>query len=265
MRKALIVTTLAAAFSAPVLADTAPAADAGPHTFTANVTVASEYIYRGIGQTNRKPALQGGFDYSHSSGFYAGVWGSNISWLSDASNDISAPLELDVYGGYKNTFGGGDWNYDVGVLTYNYPKSTKNGYSAPNPNTVELYGALGWKWLTAKYSHVVSDHIFGFGTATNANGKTNNSYYLELNANYELADGWAVQGHIGHQKIRDFSDASYSDYKLGVTKDVGFGTVGVAYWTTDAKACGDATPVYCNAYNKDLGKGRLLVNFTKTF
>lgn len=261
MRKTLIATAVLAALAA---SSTVMAEEAAPaeHTFTANVTLASEYIYRGIGQTNRKPALQGGFDYSHASGLYAGVWGSNVSWLSDGRNDVSSSLELDLYGGYKNTFAGGDWNYDVGVLRYNYPGTYPSGYT--KADTTELYGAIGWKWLTLKYSHVVSSHIFGF-TGANGTDNTRGSGYLELNAAYDLGDGWGVLGHVGHQKIKNNDDASYTDYKVGVTKDVGFGTVGLSYWTTNAKACGDSTPVYCNAFNKDLGEGRALLSFTKTF
>ncbi len=261
MRKTLIATAVLAALAA---SSTVMAEEAAPaeHTFTANVTLASEYIYRGIGQTNRKPALQGGFDYSHASGLYAGVWGSNVSWLSDGRSDVSSSLEIDLYGGYKNTFAGGDWNYDVGVLRYNYPGTYPSGYT--KADTTELYGAIGWKWLTLKYSHVVSSHIFGF-TGANGTDNTRGSGYLELNAAYDLGDGWGVLGHVGHQKIKNNDDASYTDYKVGVTKDVGFGTVGLSYWTTNAKACGDSTPVYCNAFNKDLGEGRALLSFTKTF
>ena len=261
MRKTLIATAVLAALAA---SSTVMAEEAAPaeHTFTANVTLASEYIYRGIGQTNRKPALQGGFDYSHASGLYAGVWGSNVSWLSDAATNISSSVEIDLYGGYKNTFAGGDWNYDVGVLRYNYPGTYPSGYT--KADTTELYGAIGWKWLTLKYSHVVSSHIFGF-TGSNGTDNTRGSGYLELNAAYDLGDGWGVLGHVGHQKIKNNDDASYTDYKVGVTKDVGFGTVGLSYWTTNAKACGDSTPVYCNAFNKDLGEGRALLSFTKTF
>ncbi|BBN89304.1 TorF family putative porin [Azospira sp. I09] len=261
MRKTLIATAVLAALAA---SSTVMAEEAAPaeHTFTANVTLASEYIYRGIGQTNRKPALQGGFDYSHASGLYAGVWGSNVSWLSDAATNISSSVEIDLYGGYKNTFAGGDWNYDVGVLRYNYPGTYPSGYT--KADTTELYGAIGWKWLTLKYSHVVSSHIFGF-TGANGTDNTRGSGYLELNAAYDLGDGWGVLGHVGHQKIKNNDDASYTDYKVGVTKDVGFGTVGLSYWTTNAKACGDSTPVYCNAFNKDLGEGRALLSFTKTF
>lgn len=261
MRKTLIATAVLAALAA---SSTVMAEEAAPaeHTFTANVTLASEYIYRGIGQTNRKPALQGGFDYSHASGLYAGVWGSNVSWLSDGRNDVSSSLELDLYGGYKNTFAGGDWNYDVGVLRYNYPGTYPGSYT--KADTTELYGAIGWKWLTLKYSHVVSSHIFGF-TGANGTDDTRGSGYLELNAAYDLGEGWGVLGHVGHQKIKNNGDASYSDYKVGVTKDVGFGTVGLSYWTTNAKACGDTPATYCNAFNKDLGEGRALLSFTKTF
>jgi len=261
MRKTLIATAVLAALAASssVMAEEAAPAE---HTFTANVTLASEYIYRGIGQTNRKPALQGGFDYSHASGLYAGVWGSNVSWLSDGRSDVSSSAEIDLYGGYKNTFAGGDWNYDVGVLRYNYPGTYPSGYT--KADTTELYGAIGWKWLTLKYSHVVSSHIFGF-TGANGTDNTRGSGYLELNAAYDLGDGWGVLGHVGHQKIKNNDDASYTDYKVGVTKDVGFGTVGLSYWTTNAKACGDTPATYCNAFNKDLGEGRALLSFTKTF
>lgn len=257
MRKTLLAVALVSAFagSAAVHAADAPAS---PHTVTGNVTLASEYIYRGIGQTNRKAALQGGLDYSHSSGLYLGTWGSNISWLSDAGLGSSS-LELDVYGGYKGSISG-DLGYDVGVLTYNYPGQGLPTGNA-DPDTVEVYGALSWKWLSAKYSHSTTS-LFGF---TKPNGdKTTGSGYLEVNAAYDLGNGWGLQGHVGHQKVDGLSDASYTDYKVGGSKDLGVGVVGLAFWSTNAKSCGDAVPVYCNAFNKDLGKGRLLATFTKS-
>lgn len=241
----------------PLVATAADPAPTPEHSLTGNITLASEYIYRGIGQTNRKPALQGGFDYAHSSGLYAGIWGSNISWLSDLGG-ISSSLELDVYGGYKGSFAG-DFSYDVGVLTYNYPGTYPSGFT--KADTTEVYVGLGWKWLSAKYSYVTSSHIFGW---VGPNGeKTRGSGYLELNASYDLGDGWGVNGHVGHQKIKNFADASYTDWKLGVTKDVGFGSIGLAYVDTNAK--GDVGQPYRNAYDKDLGKARLLLTFSKTF
>lgn len=261
MNTKLVALAVAGALSSPLVAVAADPAPTPEHTFTGNFTIASEYIYRGIGQTNRKPALQGGFDYAHSSGLYAGVWGSNISWLSDMSATgakISSSVEIDVYGGYKGTFAD-DFSYDLGVLTYNYPGSYPNGFV--DADTTEVYVGLGWKWLSAKYSYTTSSHIFGWvGTGGE---KTRGSDYLELNAAYDLGDGWGINGHIGHQKIKNFGDASYTDWKIGVTKDVGFGVVGLAYIDTNAK--GDAGEPYRNAFNKDLGKGRLLLTFGKTF
>lgn len=258
MKKVALAIAVTAALFAPLAsqADTAaPAVATPPPPFTGNVTLASEYLYRGIAQTHGKPALQGGLDYAHPSGFYAGTWGSTISWLSDMGGGTSAPLELDVYGGYKNSFAE-DWSYDLGVLTYNYPGT---GF-AVKPDTTELYGQLGYKWLTAKYSYVVSDHIFGASSTTG--GKTNGSGYLDLTATFDLGDGWGVSGHGGHQTIKDNGPASYSDWKIGVTKDLGAGTVGLYYSDTNAK--GGPSQFYRDALNRDMGQGRALLSFTKT-
>src|SRR5665647_2991268 len=102
----LLNTLILTALSAPGLALAADA-PATPPAVTANVGFVSNYLYRGISQTGAKPAIQGGFDYAHASGFYAGVWGSNISWVA-ASN---ASLELDTYFGFKNSFAT-DFSYD---------------------------------------------------------------------------------------------------------------------------------------------------------
>src|SRR5688572_31801626 len=92
-----------------------------PHTVTGNVGLFSQYIFRGLTQTNEEPAIQGGFDYSHSSGFYVGTWGSNVSWLQDGgSYRAGGSLELDIYGGFKGSIGKTDLGYDVGLLYYWY-------------------------------------------------------------------------------------------------------------------------------------------------
>lgn len=262
MNTKLVALAVAGALSSPLIA---VAADPAPeHAFTGNVTLASEYLYRGIAQTRGKPALQGGFDYAHSSGLYAGVWGSNISWIGDGVAGASASLEVDIYGGYKGSITD-DFGYDIGVLTYNYPGTGKPS-GASKPDTTEIYGALSWKWLTLKYSQTTGS-LFGW---TKPDGsKTKGSGYLELNAAYDMGDGWGISGHVGHQKVKGFSDASYTDYKLGVTKDLGFGAVGVAYSTTNAKADCGAGEAYCfvktDGSTYDAGKGRLLLTFGKTF
>ena len=256
MRKSLFAVAVAAALSVPsfVMAADAPA----PSPFTGNVGFATEYLYRGIAQTAGKPALQGGFDYAHASGAYVGVWGSNISWLENAKAS-GASLEVDIYGGYKGAMG--DLGYDVGVLTYSYPGTVSPGFA--NPNTTELYGAVTWKILTVKYSQSTTN-LFGIGNSRN-------STYLELNVAQDLGNGWGVTGHVGKQTVKNSGFASYTDYKLGVTKDVGVGVVGLALTTTNANDNCGSNDFYCvqtrpdGAFNYSAGKSRVVLNFTKTF
>jgi uncharacterized protein (TIGR02001 family) len=248
MRKTLIASAVIGILSVPSVSmaeDAAPAAS----PFTGNMTIASEYIYRGIGQTNRKPALQGGFDYAHSSGVYVGLWGSNVSWLSDGNSDVSSSLEIDVYGGYRGSFAS-DFSYDVGVLTYNYPGTFPAGYT--DADTTEVYGSLGWKWISAKYSYSTTN-LFGFSDSKGSD-------YLEVNAAFDLGNGFGVSGHAGHQKIKNNTDYSYTDWKVGGTYDVGYGVVGLAYVSTNADSA-----FYTNRFNKDLGEGRVVLSFGKTF
>jgi uncharacterized protein (TIGR02001 family) len=100
---AICTATLAAvaACSFPAHAQTPAPADAKPvepYTITGNFGIYSQYVFRGLTQTDRKPAFQGGFDVAHASGFYAGTWGSNISWLNDAGVvDHGGSLEWDFY------------------------------------------------------------------------------------------------------------------------------------------------------------------------
>jgi len=257
----LLISALSVSLSA--LADEAPAS---PHTFTGNVGLVSDFVYRGISQTHTNPAVQGGVDYAHASGLYAGIWGSSISWVSDGLGG-SYPLELDIYGGYKGSFGG-DFGYDVGVLSYNYPGHGRVSGSV-RADTVEAYGAVSWKWLTLKYSHTVSSHFVGW--TTDNGGKTRGSGYLELNASYDLGDGWGLTGHVGHQKVKGNRNASYSDWRLGVTKDVGFGVIGLAYSDTNAEGSCSAGEAYCWGTSegtrnfKDVGRGTAILSFNKSF
>ncbi len=293
MRKLVLAAAVAAAFAvptafaqtpAPAAPAAAPVAPASPLSF--NVGVTSDYLFRGVSQTHGRPAIQGGIDYLHGSGFYVGAWASSITWVKDFIGKGS--VEIDVYGGFKNSFGGGDFNYDVGYITYNYPGK---GNSVPtvlaNPNTQELYAAIGYKWLTAKYSYATSSHFIGWYGGALYDQKTRGSDYIELNANYDAGNGWTLIGHIGKQKVKrsvatpGLTDANYTDWKLGVSKDVGFGTVTAFY--SDTNTSGSCTPAggtnaYCwgnigavsgvsgpVAGFKDVSKGKFVVSFLKTF
>ena len=253
MHKTVKLASLLSALVVPALAQAQSKAPASPHTVTGNVTLASEYIFRGIGQTNRKPAIQGGIDYAHSSGLYAGLWASNISILSDNTAGVSASIEADFYGGYKGSVK--DVSYDIGALQYYYPGTfPTDGYT--KPDTLELYGQLGWKWFTLKYSHAVSN-TFGF-TDSKA------SHYIDLTGNYELGRGITLNAHVGHQKIKGRPDASYTDWRVGLSKEYAGLTWGLAYIDTNAKGDVDE-PYYSAKDNRDLGKARGLLTVGKIF
>lgn len=171
-----------------------------------NLGIASDYRYRGISQTETDPALQGGADYSASNGFYVGTWASTISWLKDEDGDDTSKVEIDVYAGKKGEFAEG-FTYDFGVLTYIYPSHDQE----VSPNTTEVYGSLGFGPAYIKYSHAVTD-LFGFDDS-------DGSGYLDIGVNYEFVPTWTLNAHVGHQDVKNYDDASYTDYLLGVTKD----------------------------------------------
>ena len=280
--------------------EAAEAPEASP--ITANVTVVNDYRYRGISQSNFKPAIQGGFDYAHESGIYVGNWNSSISWIGDSyapggsnssynptAKNVSAPIEMDFYGGIKKELIGEGFASDLGFLQYYYPTSgiPSNGGSTANPNTSEVYVAQNFTFGSvtgfAKFSYAVSTL---FGTA-NSSG----SYYPDFTANYDTGVwGLSLNGHIGYQyvagnqplqnntiigapggkAVSNNSLYGYTDWKLGVTKDFGGGlSAAVAYVGTNAQtaygAYQYAAPITTGTAGKNLGKAGALVSLTKTF
>lgn len=281
MKKSLIALALAGTFAVPAFADApAPTPD---HTVTGNLTLATSYRFRGIDQTFGKPALQGGIDYSHSSGLYVGNWNSNVS---SGAGFAEGNIEMDFYGGYKTTFG--DFGVDVGALYYYYPGSNSRPLGGTNAkhlsanasgtvDNLELYVAGSWKFLTLKYSYAVKDYF----DLPESNGTS----YLELNGAYDLGSGWGVNAHVGHLFAKDYKyntsgtgsqKISYTDWKVGVTKDVSGWVFGLAYVGTNAKGSCSGGEFYCftnslNANNttgtnsKDAGRGMGVLSVTKSF
>lgn len=229
----LTALTLALALAAPLAAQA---------ELSANVGVTTDYRYRGISQTALKPALQGGVDATFG-GWYVGAWGSTIRWIKDAGG--SAPLEVDLYGGYKGELVPG-MGYDLGVLSYVYPS---NGLR-PSANTTELYGGLSWGPVSAKLSRSTGN-LFGFA---NSSG----SLYLDLSAALELGDGWTVTPHIGRQRVSNNALSSYTDYSVALAKE----WQGVVWSAAliDTNARGYASPT-----GRDLGRTGLVLGAKKNF
>lgn len=266
---ALLASTGAYAEEAAAAAAAEPAS---PHTFTANVGLFSQYVFRGITYTNEQAALQGGFDYAHASGFYAGVWGSSV----DKDGLYGNTLEIDLYGGFANTIGDTGIGYNVGVLQFYYPNNEtigdylrSNGVadtSDESPNTTELNAALTWKWFTLKYSYAVSD-FFGVNSKSFGDGKgdSDGSDYTELNFAYTLPYDINLAAHVGHQTVEGRGYADYTDWLIGVNKNFNIAgsegwNAGINYTTTDA-----SKRFWVDGKGEETGDDHVIVYLKRTF
>lgn len=240
---AVVFSGVAAAQTPPAAA---PAAPEPEYSFAFNVGAVTDYRYRGISQSRLQPALQGGIDFTHKSGFYLGTWASSIKWIKDGGGDAEA--EVDLYGGYK--FNAGPVAMDVGLLRYLYPNSSL----AVNPDTTEVYAAGTWGPATLKYSHAVTN-LFGFSDSKN-------SGYLDLSATFETGFwGLTFTPHIGHQSVSNNSSFSYTDWSLGLGKDFGNGfSASLAYVDTNSDVYRGPAPDL-----KNLGKATAVLGVKYTF
>lgn len=238
-KSSVISLAILAFTSLPAIAQEQPA----EHEVSFNASITSDYRYRGLSQTRLDPALQGGADYVHSpTGFYVGTWLSTIKWTKDLGGDGN--IEWDVYAGKRGQLTE-TISYDVGGLYYWYPDNQLD----PSANTFELYGKLGFGPAYVKYSHATTNL---FGTAD-----SKRSGYLDVGADLDVGSGFVLNLHVGRQKIRNNSDLSYTDYKVGVTRDFGVASVSLA-WIK-------ANIVSLSPEGKNLGKSSAVLSVSKTF
>lgn len=275
MQKKLLVAALGTLIAMPALAE-----EAAPYTLTANVGITSDYVFRGISQTFRAPAVQGGFDFVHSNGLFLGTWASNVS----ATQFTNANMEWDLYGGYNGSIND-DLGYTVGLITVYYPGSkTQPGVAgSKNFDTTEWNIGATWKGLNVKYSQTLTDWygiaggatggleptmtVGGATTANNATGTMDSkgSGYFEANYSYEVAEGLTLSAHAGHQKIKNYDKLTYTDYKLGVSKALGKFTLGASYTSTNVTDNNLYHLADANGTTKWLGNGILAVSLSSSF
>jgi len=158
---------------------------------------------------------------------------------------VKGPLELDLYGGYKGEIQK-DFGYDVGLLQYAYVGNkladVGGGGVFKNANTTEIYGALSYGPVTGKLSYALTNLFGNYNFATNE--KSSGSWYFDLSGSFDLGSGFSVVPHVGYQKVAKIDNASYSDYSLTLTKDLGSGfSVSGAIVGTDADKLFYASPV----------------------
>ncbi len=172
---------------------------------TGTAAIVSDYDFRGITQTNEDPAVQLSIDYAGAGGWYVGTWASNIDWLSDAST------EVDVYTGFK---GGETLTFDVGIVYYAYPGES-------TVNTYEVYGKLGFKWLTGSVYY------------------TDDYYDSSEDEIYVAADAAIPVGplslglHAGFTDSEAYAGGDYTDYGVGLSYTASNITLGMKWVTAE--------------------------------
>jgi uncharacterized protein (TIGR02001 family) len=288
---------------APVLFGQAPAPAAPPallgFALSGSTTLGSQYLFRGLSQTDGKPTVQAELDLVHPTGFYLSASLSNITWFTDQNAGVhsnptslgspaafgapylpnksnAAAVEVDLFGGYKWGFAK-DWTLDAGLYRYLYPGTYDNLGPYRNPATTEAYLGLSRAWATLKYSRVISANTFG---VNNSSGTS----YVDLSLAYPLGEsGWTLQVHAGKTTFAtkanpgyflngstltgDNSLFSYADYKLGIAKEIkGFTlTLAATHADTKARASDNDVTVYENAFGRNIGQGRLTFTLAKAF
>ncbi len=230
----------AAAEAAPAVeaaAPAAPAEPASPHSFTFNLGLYSEYMFRGVALSDG-PALQGGVDYAHSSGFYLGAWFSNIDKEFTGHGDGFSGgnrLETDWYAGYAHTF---DSGFGVNVLAnyYYYPDREKSfsyngsttGFSdGKKQNTLETSIALSYKWLTYTFYYIPTNYYGAAPSGTkDGTSDTTGATYNELKFNYTLpiAD-LNFLAKVGYQHTPNLL-GSQSDLAIGLSRNFSIPSAG---------------------------------------
>lgn len=192
-----------------------------PHSFSANVGLFSDYIYRGISQTDRGPAIQGGFDYAFDADkidAYAGVWGSNVEFGAGDDNSV----ELDLYGGVTGKLLDTDVGWDLGGIYYFYPKDDSDSLDFG-----EVYLGLDYTFDSVPLTPTLATYLY---YSPDFSGETGDAFYVNPGLGLSLPHEFSLDLFYGYQDVDDIG--SYSNWRVGMSRDISIFTLGLAYSDT---------------------------------
>jgi uncharacterized protein (TIGR02001 family) len=264
------IAAVAALLSAGVAFAQAAKAPEPDWTVTGNMSINSDYRFRGFTQTNYGPAFQGGFDVAHKSGAYFGNWNSNVAQglLNGAS------LEMDFYGGFKGEIAK-DVGYDVGAIYYYYPKSGVDTVNKTKVDNTEIYAGLSYGPFSGKLYMATGDY-FKTAALVAAPNSTKGTTYLDLSYSAEVG-GITYGAHYGLLTLKNNTQAALTqsadvggaalpktvgDFKLSAGKDIGSGYVLTAAYVGTSKKGYFATDL---GAAKAAGKSALVLSLAKSF
>jgi uncharacterized protein (TIGR02001 family) len=238
MKKVLLASLLATTFGV-----------AHAEGLNGNFSLTSDYRFRGISQTQNAAAIQGGVDYTHASGFYAGNWNSSVS--SQMYTNGSG-MESDLYAGFKKTILG--LTFDVGSYNYVYPRSTTG--SVTDYDTKEVFAGVAYKELVSfKYSQSLSNY---FGVAN-----SKNSNYYQVDSKVPLAAGLSAVAHLGRTSVNHSSNLNYTDYNVGVVYDLKGWDIGGRFYTNTGMTKTAQAATTLNG--QSLYKNAVVISASKSF
>ena len=228
------VSVLAAGLiAAPSIAQEVPK----PFTLSGSVALVSDYRFRGVSQSDKHMAIQGGATLTHQSGLYGGVWGSNLAgWGQFGGSN----MELDLIGGFKRSVGGA--TVDVGLTWYMYPGGSSNtDFGEPY---VKLSGTMGPATLLVGAAYAPKQQALGNYSNTPASrGQEQDNLYLWGDASAGIpGTPITAKAHIGYSRGNPglgpngtsvAPTGTYLDWLVGADYVLGPVTLGVAYVDTD--------------------------------
>jgi uncharacterized protein (TIGR02001 family) len=186
-----------------------------------NVAVTSDYVFRGVSQTEEDAAISGGVDLEIGA-FYTGAWASNVAFPGDPDTEA----EIDLYAGYRTSLAGWDWDFGAGGYFYaGQPDGADYDYMELKAAASRAYGPV-----TLGATLAWSPDFFG--------AAEDEATYLEANAAFEPADKWTISGAVGRQVVS--SEFDYTTWNLGVARQLTDTlALDLRYHDTDAHDFGD--------------------------
>lgn len=194
-----------------------PADDAGEESMLSwNAAVSTDYMFRGVSQTDGEASLQLGADLSFDNGLYVGIWGSNVDF-----GDGGPDLEVDTYIGW-NTDLNERWNLDLGLVRYNYI-GEQDGYGSIDYNEFLANLALDETWT------------FTFGYTNDVYALDDDGFYYGVAGSFDLGYGWGLDATVGRSTFGNSTGIDdYLDYSFSVNRDFGPVNAALGYYGTDS-------------------------------
>jgi uncharacterized protein (TIGR02001 family) len=225
-----------------------------PENFSATLTFASEYVFRGVSQTDNKPAVQGSFDYKHPIGLFAGIWGSNVEDYVSKGN-----VELDIYAGYGLELLP-DFNLEASAIYYYYPGSG----SDPKKSYVEGHLGMNYTLKTLPLSPKLSG---GYNYSPDFFGEDGDGHYFSGRLDLSLPYEFTLYGVIGYQWVEgDKSTGNgngengedgydYTHWQVGISRPLFGFTLDLSYQDTNE----------ANFLGNDIAEERIVFAVSRSF